>query len=322
MCLNLRKPGSVNIVKRLARVADVVLENYRPGVMQKLGIDYEVLAGVNPAVIMLSISGYGQDGPEASRPSYAPVVHAEVGLMHRLAGRNGTPPGDLPLSVADTNASLHGVIAVLAALNMRHHTSVGQHIDMSMMDATFATDDRSHFEMEDVPDTLPVCPIFDLPFGRVFVATDLKLLFRQLNRHCGLADPTPDGADLATKIAVRSEAIEQRLNECESEAQFAELMDTIDIPWGQVRDPHHLEDQATLKHRNMIVHVDDRAGGVRPVADSPYRFSNANSGICGPAAHLGEHNREVLKDWLDASDADIDAWIESDSLIPGSSKQP
>jgi len=320
ICLDLSEPEAVELVKGLAAVADIVLENYRPGVMRRLGIDFDTLSAVNPKLIMLSISGFGHDSPESHRPSYAPVVHAEVGLMHRMAQRNGTPPGDLPLSVADTNASLHGVIAVLAALNMRNQAGIGQHIDLSMMDATFATDDRAHFEMENAPDTIPVCPIFDLPFGPVFMATDMKLLFKRLNRRAGLADPTPDGADLETKIALRNEAIEQRLQQCETEALFAELMDTVDLPWGQVRDPQHLEEQATLKHRGMIVQIDDRAGGSRPVANSPYRFSEASSGVRGPAAHRGEHNQPVLKEWLGLADAEIDAWIESSIVIPDSSE--
>ncbi|HIG44701.1 MAG TPA: CoA transferase, partial [Gammaproteobacteria bacterium] len=103
---DLRAPDAAELAIELAAVADIVLENYRPGVMRKLGIDYATLNARNPKLIMCSISGFGHDSPESHRPSYAPVVHAEVGLMHRMAERNGTPPGDLPLSVADTNASL------------------------------------------------------------------------------------------------------------------------------------------------------------------------------------------------------------------------
>ncbi|MDA1074407.1 MAG: CoA transferase [Proteobacteria bacterium] len=315
--IDLRAPGAVGLVNSLVAVADILIENYRPGVMGRLGIDYAALRAVNSRIIMLSISGFGHDSPESHRPSYAPVVHAEVGLMHRLAQRNGTAPADLPLSVADTNASLHGVIGVLAALQMAARTGQGQHIDMSMMDATFATDDRSHFEMEDVPNTLPVCPIFDLPFGPVFVATDMKLLYKRLNARCDLADPTPPGADLQTKIATRNHASEQRLKQCQTVAQFAALMDVIDIPWGEVRDPHNLEAQPTLKHRKMIVQIDDRAGGTRPIAQSPYRFSDASSGVRGPAAHRGEHNREVLQDWLQWSDGEINDLV-AESLLSAS----
>ena len=315
--IDLRAPGAVDLVKALAKAADIVIENYRPGVMARLGIDYEVLKEVNPKLIMLSISGYGQQGPESSRPSYAPVVHAEVGLMHRLAERNRTAPGDLSLSVADTNASLHGVIGILAALRLRDQTGLGQHIDMSMMDATFATDDRSHFELEDVPDTLVVSPILDLTCGRVFIAADpeMKLVFRKLVKRGLMKDPTPPGADLETKIVARREAIDARLQECETVEQFGELMDALDIPWGVVRDPRNLREQPTLMHRDMIVDMDDRDGGTRPMANSPYRFSQASSGVRGPAAHRGEHNREVLQDWLELEDAEIDSWLASDALV-------
>lgn len=318
ICLDLRHPEAVNLVKDLAAVADVVVENYRPGVMRRLGIDYEVLSGVNPGLVMLSISGFGQDSPESHRPSYAPVVHAEVGLMHRMSERNGVPPGDLPLSVADTNASLHGVIAVLAAINLRHQTGQGQHIDMSMMDATFATDDRAHFEMEGAPDSLPVCPIIDLPFGRVFISTDMKLLFRLLAKHAGLEDPTPEDADLATKIAMRNAAIETCLQAYRTEAEFDALMGVINIPWGLVRDPRDLRAQATLQHRQRIVEIDDRDGGTRPIADSPYLFSNAKSGVRRGAAHQGEHNAEVAAEWLNLSEAEIETQRRSGLMIDGS----
>jgi crotonobetainyl-CoA:carnitine CoA-transferase CaiB-like acyl-CoA transferase len=316
VCLDLRAPGAAELVKSLVEVADIVIENYRPGVMSRLGIDYPALSAVNPGIIMLSISGYGQEGPESARPSYAPVVHAEVGLMHRLSERNGTAPGDLPLSVADTNASLHGLIGVLAALRLRDLTGRGQHIDMSMMDATFATDDRAHFELEGADDTIVLSPILDLPFGRVFLATDpeLKLVFRRLVGRGVIVDPTPPGADLETKIAVRRKAIDRVFEECGTLAQFGELMDTLDIPWGELRDPRHLHRQPTLMNRDMIIEVDDRAGGTRPMAQSPYRFSGAKSGVRGPAAHRGEHNREVLSGWLALGEEEM-ARLTSDGLL-------
>ena len=314
ICLDLRADGATALIHALAAEADIVIENYRPGVMQRLGIDYETLEAINPKILMLSISGYGQDGPESHKPSYAPVVHAEVGLMHRLADRNGTAPGDLPLSVADTNASLHGVIALLAALHMRDQTGLGQHIDMSMLDATFATDDRTHFEIEDVPDTLPHSLIFDLPFARVFLATDMKLLFRRLHRRAGLEDPTPENASLEEKIRVREQAVHNRLAGCSSLDEFSKLLDTLDLPWALVRDPRTLAEQTTLRHREMLVPLDDRAGGTRPTPQSPYRFSNAASGVRGPTAHRGEHNSEVLEEWLNLNTQRIEDLEEAGVL--------
>ncbi len=322
ICLDLRAPGASDLVKSLVAVADIVIENYRPGVMARLGIDYEALNAVNPKIIMLSITGFGQQGPESTRPSYAPVVHAEVGLMHRLAERNGSAPGDLPLSVADTNASLHGIIGVLAALHLREQTGVGQHIDMSMMDATFATDDRSHFELEDTPDTIVVGPILDMSFGRVFLAADpeMRLVFKQLVRKGLVEDPTPPDADLETKIEARRRVIDQQLEQCRSLEEFGALMDRLDVPWGEVRDPRRLHEQPTLASRGMLVQVDDREGGTRPIADTPYRFSQASSGVHRGASHRGEHNTEVLKDWLQMNDSHIQDLIDTNVLISSEKK--
>lgn len=315
--LNLRADGATALIKELVAVSDIVIENYRPGVMSRLGIDFAALCKINPKLIMLSISGFGQSGPESTRPSYAPVVHAELGLMHRLAERNKSAPGDLPLSVADTNASLHGLIGILAALHMRDKTGLGQHIDMSMMDATFATDDRSHFEIEDEPDSVAVGPILDLPFGPVFIAADpeMKLVFKKLIRLNLIKDPALPDANMDTKIAARRQIIDQTFQACATLEQFRDLMDSLDIPWGEVRDPRNLAQQATLANREMLVQIDDRAGGTRPMADSPYRFSHARSGVRGPAAHLGEHNQEVLKHWLDLSDEKISKLLASEFMI-------
>jgi crotonobetainyl-CoA:carnitine CoA-transferase CaiB-like acyl-CoA transferase len=313
--IDLRAPGATDLVKRLVTACDIVIENYRPGVMARLGLDYPVLGAVNPKLIMLSISGYGQEGPEAHRPSYAPVVHAETGLIHRAARRNATTPGDLPLSVADTNAALHGLIAVLAALRLRDRTGEGQHIDLSMMDATFATDDRAHFDLEDHPDTIPLSPIIEMPFGPVFLATDMRVLFRKLVKHDALTDPAPEGADADTKIALRRQSVEQHLQRYATASDLADAMDRFDIPWGIVRKPESLKDQPSLVHRNMIVMVDDRVGGTRPLVQSPYRFSNARSGVRGPSAHRGEHNRDVLADWLGMPAGDIDRLTDAGVIL-------
>ena len=97
----------------MAKQADIVIENYRSDVMPRLGLGYEDLKKANPGIIMLSISGFGQESPESHRPAYAPVIHAESGLIRRSNQLRGVKLHDLPLSVADTNAALHGLIAAL-----------------------------------------------------------------------------------------------------------------------------------------------------------------------------------------------------------------
>ena len=113
IAVDLRHPKGVQVVKSLVKQADVVIENFRPDVMQRLGIDYDTLAEINPRLIMLSISGFGANNTDSRRAAYAPIIHAETGLVARQAEVTGAFPAELPLSVADTNAAMHGLIGCL-----------------------------------------------------------------------------------------------------------------------------------------------------------------------------------------------------------------
>lgn len=306
ICIDLRAPGATDLAKALVAEADIVIENYRPDVMPRLGLGYDALKAINPGLIMLSISGFGASGEEMRRPAYAPVLHAEMGLMHRQARRNGMDFSELPLSVADTNASLHGLVGILAAVILRQRTGLGQHIDIAMADATTVTDDQLHFDLEDALDTAPLPPeVWDTPLGPVLLSTDFRVLWKKLTTQLGVVDPANDEMALAEKIARRHAVAEAYFRDLADISAFEEVMQTLNIAWGRVRDPATLVDQPTLKHRGSITRIDDRVGGTRPITQSPYRFSNARSGVRGPAPHRGEHNVEVLQDWLQHSVDDI-----------------
>jgi crotonobetainyl-CoA:carnitine CoA-transferase CaiB-like acyl-CoA transferase len=207
LCLDLSRPGAAEFVARLAEVADVVVENFRPGVMDRLGIGYEVLSAVNPRLVMLSISGFGQAGPESGRAAYAPIVHAESGVVARQAAFTGTPAAELPLSVADTNAALHGLVGLLAALWARERTGRGDHLDVAMLDAMLATDDHLHYALEDAEHTRPMqSEVWETAIGPVMLSGDFRHLWKLLVEHCGVEDPTPAGASLEEKIAARRRA--------------------------------------------------------------------------------------------------------------------
>jgi crotonobetainyl-CoA:carnitine CoA-transferase CaiB-like acyl-CoA transferase len=306
--VDLRAPGARQLILDLARQADILVENYRPDVMPRLGLGYEALKAVNPRLIMLSISGFGRDGPESQRPAYAPIVHAELGLMSRAKRRDKLSRGDLPLSVADTNASLHGLIGVLSAVIMRERTGVGQHVDMAMVDATFVTDDQILYELEQSEDTqgLPL-DVWETGAGPILVSADFRHLFRSMQRRMGFADPAEGIEDLPTKITARRGAVEAFMRGLATFDEVEAAMAKINIAWGQVRRGHDLAEQPTLRHRGSIAQVDDRAGGTRPIPQSPYRFSAARSGVRAGAPHRGEHNREVLGEWLGLGEADVEA---------------
>ncbi len=316
ICLNLRAPEAADLVKKMVQEADIVIENYRPDVMGRLGIAYEDLNAVNEKLIMLSISGFGHNGPESGRATYAPVIHAEAGLIFRNTERNEVILHDMALSVADTNAALHGLVGLLSALHMRERTGKGQHIDIAMIDATIATDDQIHYDIEDANDTrsLPN-EIWETPIGPVLLSTDFRILFRGLTTVLGVQDPASPDMTLDEKITVRRAAATEYINTLNTREKFVEAMRAINIAWGDVRNPATIMEQPTVASRGSIVEIDDRAGGTRPVTQSPYRFSNAKSGVKGPAAHRGEHNAEVLQEWLNLSDAEVETIMSSDAVV-------
>ena len=315
ICIDLRADGARELVFELAKQADILIENYRPDVMPRLGLGYEALQQVNARLIMLSISGFGHGGPESHRPAYAPIVHAEAGLLNRQARRGNTPFRDLPLSVADTNASLHGLVGLLAAVIHRQQTGTGQHIDIAMIDATVATDDQMQYDLEGSEATGPMpSETWQTGVGSILVSADVRYLWHLLTTRMGVDDPTEKNMPLDTKIQIRREKITAFMAGLPDWDTIEETMSRMNVAWGRVRDPATILDQDTVRHRRAIVEVDDRDGGTRPITQSPYRFSNATSGVRGPAPHRGEHNREVLDAWLDKSSLEIDALLETGVL--------
>ena len=307
ICIDLHAEDSSALVLKMAKQADIVIENYRSDVMPRLGLGYEDLKKANPGIIMLSISGFGQESPESHRPAYAPVIHAESGLIRRSNQLRGVKLHDLPLSVADTNAALHGLIAALSALHMRSRTGLGQHIDMAMIEATIATDDQLHYDLDDSHSTGPLPnEIWELPFGAVLLSTDFRFFFRLLVDELGVIDPATEDMELSEKIEARRHAVQDFLSGLRTRERFTEAMAAINIPWGDVRDPAEAMSQPTLQARGTFIGIDDRSGGTRVVAQSPYHFSDAVSGVRGVVASRGENNTQVLTDWLGMTEEEVE----------------
>jgi CoA:oxalate CoA-transferase len=315
VCVDLRAAGGAALVARLASVSDVLVENFRPGVMQQYGLDWSALSAQNPRLVMLSISGFGQDGPEARRPAYAAVLHAESGVMHRQAFTDGTRPADPHVSVADMNAALHGMVGVLAALMLRERTGVGQHLDISMLDTMLATDDYVNMSLDELP--LPhgiVNEVWDVVGGPIVLAGDFRWVWRMLHETHGLAD-AGEGAALADKIAHRRRAVGEYLASFSDRTRLFEALAAANLAWGEVRSTAQALRGPSVQHRHSVAEIDDRGGGVRRVIQSPYRFSNATSGVRGPAPRRGESNREVLGEWLGLEPGQLDALEASGVLL-------
>jgi crotonobetainyl-CoA:carnitine CoA-transferase CaiB-like acyl-CoA transferase len=308
ICVDLNVAGGAELIKQLVTKADVLIENFRPDVMGRLGLGYDVLNAINPRLVMLSISGFGHNGPESRRAAYAPIIHAESGLIARQAKASAAPPADIAVSLADTNAALHGLVGLLSALLMRNTTGVGQHIDIAMIDAMLATDDQTHYVAEAAEHLKPMpSEVWDTAAGTLLIASDFRHVWKQLVERAGLVDPTPPDATLAQKIEVRRAAARAYFKNLPDRAAVIAALDHMNLAWGDVRERRDALTLPTVVHRGTITHVDDRAGGQRPVVQSPYRFSAAASGARGGSPLQGEHNTAVLTDWLGLEQTEIDA---------------
>jgi CoA:oxalate CoA-transferase len=282
--------------------------------MARHGLAWKDLAADNPRLVMLSISGFGQEGPEAQRAAYAAVLHAECGLVARQAEQDRATPTDPVLSIADMNAGLHGLVAILAALRLRDRTGRGQHIDMALFDAMLVTDDYANFALDAVPLVRGGGELWDAPGGPVMIVGDFRVVWKLLVKHGGVSDPTPAGAPLDEKIRLRRRAAARYFASFADRASLVDALDAMNLAWGDVRDNRAAFGSATARVRGTVAQVDDRGGSTRPVVQSPYRFSGAASGARGGPAWRGEHNRDVLSRWLRASQEEI-AKLENEGVL-------
>ncbi|MGB5483919.1 CaiB/BaiF CoA transferase family protein [Parasphingorhabdus sp.] len=319
ICVDLKAEGARDLIHKLASQADIVVENFRPGVMDKFGIGWADLSKANPRLVMLSISGYGQNSSERGRAAYAPVLHAESGIIARQAEMGGGKATDMQFAMADSYSSLHGIIAILTALRTLDQTGEGQHIDLAMINVLHSADDYAHFALDDIWPKAPETLVWEAPEGRqILITGDMKWLWIMFSTKDGLPDPTPQGADIPTKVRLRMEAMEQHILSYDGFDALTVALDRLNLAWGEVFPfGPDVYEQPSVKANGIVVDVTDDEGNDRRTIQSPYRFSNMKSGINSDAktAKRGEHNVAALRDWLDMDEKEISALAESKALI-------
>jgi CoA:oxalate CoA-transferase len=295
--LDLRTRDGVAVLLELAAACDVVVENFRPGVLDRLGIGWTRLRAVNPALVMLSISGFGQQGPEAGRQAYAPIIHAEAGFIGRQADVSGEAPADIAFALADSLAGLHGTIAVLAALRLRDQTGTGQHIDMSMIDAMLATDDYTHYSVDEHPIWPARGEIWPAPGGPILISSDRRHIWRQLSTRFGLVDPDPD-APLADRLDTRAKLIAEWTATHDDRDRLKRDLERARLAWAEIRHPGDVLTSPSVEARDIVIDVRDGDGGERRVVRMPYRFSDADAGPARGVPVTGETSAaEIVADW-------------------------
>lgn len=295
--LDLRSSAGANTLIELAGGCDVLVENFRPGVLDRLGIGWTRLRQENPALIMLSISGFGQEGPEADRQAYAPVIHAEAGLIGRQSDVSGEAPADIAFALADSLAGLHGTIAVLAALRLREQTGHGQYIDMCMLEAMLATDDYTHYSIDEQPVWSARGEAWPAPGGPILISSDRRHVWRQLVAHFGLADPDPD-ASLPDKLDARAKLIAEWTGSHRDRDGLKRELEAAALAWAEIRHPGDVLSSPTAMARQVVTEVTDGDGGTRKVVRMPYRFSDGASGPVRGVPATGEHGAaEIIAEW-------------------------
>lgn len=310
--VDLSKPEGVEVCRRLAAKADVLVENFRPGVMDRLGLGATELRAQNRRLIYATITGFGPSGSLSDRRAYANVVHASAGLLERAERTDGRAPTPVRWSAADTTSSLQLLTGILAALYNREHTGEGDRLEVAMVDAVLSADDFAAFDLWDPDPSAPrpdpvLCaaadghvmisanPVYDPePFcaamGRPELLDDPRFKERRdrrANRDAFIAELEAWAKTMPADVA------EQRLHD--AGLAVSKLRSTREaIEWGRAEP------------RPVIVEVDDRGGEPAPLINSPQRFADAEAGIRGVVPYRGEHNRGVLSEWLGLGGAEID----------------
>jgi crotonobetainyl-CoA:carnitine CoA-transferase CaiB-like acyl-CoA transferase len=312
------KEGGVDLVRRLAAHVDVLLENFRPGVLDRLGLGYEQVSALNPKIIYASISGYGQQGPWRDRPAYAPTVHAEMGWLEVIARGRGEPPFHDPASHADVYSGVYSATGVLAGLYQRERTGVGTHIDIAMAEVLLSATEHiaaEHVQTRKRPAHFDdPSPIFRMKDGRYVTVSADPTPRGSFARWCKAMDQPdlgddPRFVDDDTRREHRAELL-AIIQDWVSTFDDVESLDTKmrmgNLVMGFVRTFNEAADTDWARARGAIVEVPDRGGGSFRVPNTPWRFSNAASGARGEPAYRGEHNREVLAELLGLGDEEID----------------
>ena len=307
--LDLKKPKAIEIVKRLAAKADVVMENFRPGVMDKLGIGYETLKAINPRLIYCAVSGFGQVGPGAKTAAFDGMIQAMSGLMS-ITGFPANGPTRVGFAGADVMSGATAAFGVASALYQRTHTGKGQLVDAAMIDAVMAylgqqftehmMTGRVHEQAENLSVTRkPTGNLFKTRDGWIVLAVMTDPQFQRLMKTLGRADALADPrfADWPTRIQNNKalhEIVEAALGK-ETSATWVERFAQADVPAGRVLTIPETARLDHFQHRTVLQDVETEHGPVR-VVGSGFRLEHGGGSVDRPPARLGQHTDEVLRE--------------------------
>jgi crotonobetainyl-CoA:carnitine CoA-transferase CaiB-like acyl-CoA transferase len=328
--LDMTKPQAVELLKKLVSHCDVVIENFRPGVMRKMGLDYETLSQSNPRLIYTSITGYGATGPWTTRRAYAPVVNAESGITKHQGDVRGGQYANDPHSHGDVYTALEAASAILAALFQREQIGVGQYIDVSMAETMLYVNEHAHNQLwtgvepdgeirSFQPADYPVLTVADgsmvVVSGHPAERGTFDYFVAAMQQPELLSDPR--FGDVATRL----EHFDELMDLMRAWAKTVPTSDEIEnrlsqheLAVGRLRSVSELADTEWANERDAVVLVSDRGDGTVRIPNSPWHFSGSDTTTQGDAKYRGEDNRAIFSEIAGLSGEEI-AQLENDGVL-------
>ncbi len=305
--LDLKTDAGRKAFHKLVETADVLVENYRPGAVKRLGIDYDTLKAINPSLIYASISGFGQTGPWSQRPGFDLIAQAMAGVMS-ITGHPGAAPAKSGVPLADIGCSLFAVYAILSAYIGRQNTGLGQHIDASLFEAALAFavwDISEYLGTGNIPGRIGTANRMSAPYQAVRAADDYFVmganndgLWRKLcdvmERTDLLADPR--FATIALRLANREILIAdlERTFATRPAADWVERLLAAGIPAGPIYDYAQALDNEHADHRGVLMDIEHPVEGTVRSMGFPVKLSGTPQQVRRPPPLLGQHTEEIL----------------------------
>jgi len=320
LVVDLKTEAGVALVKELAIKCDILVENYRPGVMDRLGLGYDTLAAINPKLIYCSISGFGMDGPLRDRPSFDIVLQALSGALS-VNGEPGALPTKLGIPLGDLVGGINGPIGILAALHERNVTGRGRLIDISLLDGmigmlgylaqlAFFTGENPEPQGSQHPNLVPY-GAFPASDGSIIVACLTNSFWGRICRALGMDEFTDDPRfDTLEKRRDNREIVNQMIAEFTRQKTVQELVDIFtefQVPNAPILGVKEALAQPQAVARDMVVETEHRTLGKIPIVNRSIKFPGDPQPVPAAPAVLGQHTDEILRDILGMTGEKIEA---------------
>ncbi|MEY2445290.1 MAG: hypothetical protein QOE00_1870, partial [Ilumatobacteraceae bacterium] len=324
------RAGASELLLRLAEQCDVLIENFRPGVMDRIGLDYATVSARNSRIVYASINGYGSSGPWAGRRAYAPVVGAETGITKAQGDARGGRYANDPFSHADVYSSLEAASAILAALFNRERTGCGDRIEVTMAETMLYVNEHAHDQLWDgevapdwirsfAPDTYPVLTAANgeslVISGHPAERGTFERYMNAIERPDLIGDPRfVDVPSRQAHFADLVEALRKWAITMPTPQAIETAMSPYGLATGTLRSLREVCATEWAAERGAVVEVSDRGGGTIRVPNSPWHFASGDVSVRGEPRYRGEDNRAVLSELLGLDDAELDR-LEAEGVL-------